>query len=632
MGQYVNGERKEGRDPVFDLNGLMLQPPSPGPYAGVPLGGLGGGCIGRGFRGDFRRWNLNPGKYQHGAVAADQFSVRVCRAGQPPVARVLSVENGSESEGLGGWGWGMDARVATYHALYPRAWTVYEEAVPLIRLVCRQVSPVLPNDYVESSLPVGVFEWSVENLGASAAEVSVMFSFQNGTGASSDKAGGHYNRRFDVFCDGEKGEGEGGREEGSAAAVVGVHLHHQQGGVRSEDSLTFALAADARSGVDVSVCTRFVTSGGGGSGSEATELWRQFVEDGRVSELGGGGGGGAAAAAAAGEKGMERERVFKTRTRGEDRIVEMTCGGTTDEKEKKQKKKEKGKKEGGNHNGNGSSSKSTSSSNNNSNGHQHHHSHKHKHHHHHHNPSHPKETIAAAVCQKLTLPPHGSTQLSFALAWDMPLVRFGGGLALPRRYTRFFGKEGGLTAGLMASHALRRYRGWEEAIEAWQAPVLEDATLPGFYKHMLFNELYFLTDGGTVWTESEGGVGLEEAEGGKEEGDNEVFGSCEGEQRLVGQFLYLEGHEYLMYNTYDVHFYASFALVMLWPMLELSVQRDVAAAVMGSDMGMRRLLAKAEMRPRKVAGAVPHDLGCPSGRPWGEVNAYNLQVGSWFFG
>jgi len=542
------------------------------------------------------------------------------------VARVLSVEDGRESEGLKGWRWGMDARIATYHALYPRAWTVYEEAVPLIRLVCRQVSPVLPNDYVESSLPVGVFEWSIENLGASVAEVSVMFSFQNGTGVSGDKAGGHYNRRFDVFCDGEE---EGSEEEAAAAAaaVVGVHLHHQQEGVRSEDKLTFALAADARSGVDVSVCSRFVTSGGGGSGSEGTELWKQFVETGRVSELDGGAAA-AAAAAGGGEKGGERERVFKTRTRGKDRIVEMTSGGTTDDKEKKQKRREK--KESGDHNSNGSSSSSSSSNNNNSNnGHQHHHSYKHHHHHHHHhhNPSRPKETIAAAVCQKITLPPHGSTQLSFALAWDMPIVRFGGGLALPRRYTRFFGKEGGLTAGLLASHALRNYGRWEEEMEAWQAPVLEDSTLPGFYKHMLFNELYFLTDGGTVWTNSVGGVGLEE---GEEEGGREGYGNCDGEQGVVGQFLYLEGHEYLMYNTYDVHFYASFALVMLWPMLELSVQRDVASAVMGEDLNMRRLLAKAELRPRKVAGAVPHDLGCPSGKPWGEVNAYNLQdVNRW---
>ena len=29
-----------------------------------------------------------------------------------------------------------------------------------------------------------------------------------------------------------------------------------------------------------------------------------------------------------------------------------------------------------------------------------------------------------------------------------------------------------------------------------------------------------------------------------------------------------------MYNTYDVHFYASFALIMLWPELQLSLQYD----------------------------------------------------------
>ena len=37
-------------------SGIALEPPNPGPYSGVPLGGLGGGNIGRGYRGDFRRW------------------------------------------------------------------------------------------------------------------------------------------------------------------------------------------------------------------------------------------------------------------------------------------------------------------------------------------------------------------------------------------------------------------------------------------------------------------------------------------------------------------------------------------------------------------------------------------------
>ena len=32
----------------------------------------------------------------------------------------------------------------------------------------------------------------------------------------------------------------------------------------------------------------------------------------------------------------------------------------------------------------------------------------------------------------------------------------------------------------------------------------------------------------------------------------------------VGRFLYLEGVEYIMWCTYDVHFYASFALLELF--------------------------------------------------------------------
>ena len=45
----------------------------------------------------------------------------------------------------------------------------------------------------------------MENLGPAPAEVSLLFSFQNGTGAAQDKAGGHYNRPFVVLQEGEKG-------------------------------------------------------------------------------------------------------------------------------------------------------------------------------------------------------------------------------------------------------------------------------------------------------------------------------------------------------------------------------------------------------------------------------------------
>lgn len=40
-----------------------------------------------------------------------------------------------------------------------------------------------------------------------------------------------------------------------------------------------------------------------------------------------------------------------------------------------------------------------------------------------------------------------------------------------------------------------------------------------------------------------------------------------------------------MYNTYDVHFYASFALVMLWPMLQISLQYDIGEYVLMWETG-----------------------------------------------
>lgn len=105
---------------------------------------------------------------------------------------------------------------------------------------------------------------------------------------------------------------------------------------------------------------------------------------------------------------------------------------------------------------------------------------------------------------------------------------------------------------------------------------------------------------------------------------NSAFGPNllqEGEEN-IGQFLYLEGVEYHMWNTYDVHFYSSFALVMLFPKLELSIQRDFAAAVMMHDPSKMSVLCDGKLVQRKVLGAVPHDIGIHD--PWFEVNAYNV--------
>ncbi|CAF89164.1 unnamed protein product, partial [Tetraodon nigroviridis] len=82
---------------------------------------------------------------------------------------------------------------------------------------------------------------------------------------------------------------------------------------------------------------------------------------------------------------------------------------------------------------------------------------------------------------------------------------------------------------------------------------------------------------------------------------------------------FFPGQEYRMYNTYDVHYYASFALIMLWPKLALSLQYDIAGSVVQQDPTERLYLMNGRCSPVKTKGVVPHDIGDPEDEPWQRV-------------
>lgn len=503
----VKANQKRGIDTMFDpLKGMLPVEP----VHGVPLGGLGGGSITRGWKGDFNRWQMRPGLYRYGSVAADQFSLWVNRPGDVPHTLVLQ-PHAPEGTTLTAWNWGLKESSAAYHALYPRAWTTYKSPAPGIQLTCRQVSPVIPRNYNDSSYPAGVFVWTVENTGKTDADVALMFTFQNGYGAENDAAGGHFNavERFD-------------QPDGRVTAVTLNHTHRQPRPLEKgqkladqrkyEDKLAFALAVQEAQGVQASYRARFVTN------SHGLDIWGDFSDDGR----------------------LENEDNRK--------------------------------------------------------------------------PSEPGMTIGAALAAKVTVPAGGTKEITFALAWDMPLARFASGEGWWRRYTKFYGRDGNAAAQI-ARDALVNFPAWERQIEAWQQPVLDDPDLPDWYKGMLFNESYFLTDGGTIWT-----AGREIP---KEDGDGPL------PEPEIGHFAYLESHEYRFFNTYDVHFYASWALAMLFPELELSLQRDFAHSVAFEDHTPVTGWASGKKFPRKLKGCLPHDLGDPY-LPWDSVNAYHFQnVSRW---
>lgn len=76
-----------------------------------------------------------------------------------------------------------------------------------------ELKVLLPSSSLQdSSLPVAVFVWDIENKNDYALDVSIMFTMVNGSGLKDDSSGGHWNEPFHLEKDGE--------------ALSGVLLHH----------------------------------------------------------------------------------------------------------------------------------------------------------------------------------------------------------------------------------------------------------------------------------------------------------------------------------------------------------------------------------------------------------------------
>ncbi|MBZ8183221.1 GH116 family glycosyl hydrolase [Oscillatoria salina] len=150
-----------------------------GPWHGMPLGGLGAGCIGRDSRGNFNLWHLDGGEHIFRNLPACQFSVFEQPEGGKAQAYAMSTA-APEDGSLSSWLW-YPPEKGTYHALYPRSWFEYE-GVFKSELICEQFSPIWAGSYQESSYPVAVFEWTIHNPTDSPITMSIMFSWQNAVG------------------------------------------------------------------------------------------------------------------------------------------------------------------------------------------------------------------------------------------------------------------------------------------------------------------------------------------------------------------------------------------------------------------------------------------------------------------
>ena len=391
----------------------------------------------------------------------------------------------------------------SYHALYPRSWFVYENVFHA-QLSCEQFSPILPNNYQESSYPVAMFEWVAHNPTDAPITLSIMLTWENIVGWFTNA---NKSPKVMVRDDGSPFydyQPRWGESTGNLNLLV--EDFHRIGCVMTrltaddepqEGEGQWAIATITNPAVEVFYQTRWNPAGNG------DDIWRNFSAEGFLLD---------------------------------DKDETAAAAG---------------------------------------------------------------EQLACAIAVRFTIRPGKTRKIPFIIAWDLPVTEFASGVWYYRRYTDFFGRNG-KNAWPIIRTAMKHSDTWRENIEAWQKPILERKDLSESFKMALFNELYALTDGGTLW-------------------------SAADERDPKGQFAVLECIDYRWYESLDVRLYGSFALLMLWPDLEKSVVLAFARAISAGDDTPRIIGWNQASAIRKAVGATPHDLGAPNEHPWEKTNYTSYQ-------
>lgn len=477
-----------------------------GYWQGAPVGGLGAGTFSRSFRGEFERWHLKTGVHKYQSVPANQFSVFAKREGDSTAyAQVLATDAPSDNT-LSAWKWNYPVGHGDYAALYPKSWFHYKTAEMPVELTVEQFSPILPNNYKETSYPVAIYDWYAVNPGQTKVTVSIMFSWTN-------MVGWFRGTRHDFQeANNLQNINTARNEQINGGVMKGIVFDRLRKTPVQEDwDGQFAIAAVESPGVKVSYVQTFMTS------RDGADVWAPFSSSGVLPSL----------------------------------PFHFASGG---------------------------------------------------------------EPLAGAIAVEFTLAPGEKKKIPIVIAWDFPVVEFGSGRKWLRRYTDFFGASG-TNAWQIARTALLQEDNWSRAIDSWQALYINNASKPVWYRGMLFNELYYLADGGTLW-----GHEMQAARNGP---------AADSWKRQT--FIYLECFDYPYYSTLDVLFYGSMPVVKFWPALDKASIREFADTV-NQEIPTEYLWiwktqqdTKPVFRERKVKGALPHDLGNPAEDPVILVNQFDWQ-------
>jgi len=215
------------------------------------------------------------------------------------------------------------------------------------------------------------------------------------------------------------------------------------------------------------------------------------------------------------------------------------------------------------------------------------------------------EQKAGAMAVKALLGPEQTIEIPIVITWDIPVS-----LDYCKYYTKYFGVNGDQAFNI-AKELLINYQRNAQKVYAWQNKLLKKK-MPAYVKRMLFNELYYLADGGTLW------------------------------DAATERFTFLECYDYYFYETLDVRYYGAFPLAVLWPEIEKKIMLDFVRTSKVEDSSKikynvalnadneKSLAGDSSSKYiqkdyRKHSNALPHDIGSPFEDVWKKLNAYIWQ-------
>jgi non-lysosomal glucosylceramidase len=167
-------ERKMGARPVYSAEHLHMGGAKPETMSkkGMPAGGIGTGSFMYNICGTFGPFYMKPVVYEERFLSQAAFHIREEVEGKA-AAYTLATE-----DVLPAWN-RLKPGDADYKALFPKA--AFDYKVFRSRISLLQFSPVIKDNYRETSLPVGMFLFKAKNTMQETVKLSFMFTFPNAT-------------------------------------------------------------------------------------------------------------------------------------------------------------------------------------------------------------------------------------------------------------------------------------------------------------------------------------------------------------------------------------------------------------------------------------------------------------------